>query len=263
MAKEEVLYQHFSTSEKAFVEKAVGWCQQVERHHAYQLTTFLNPKEEKITKNIAAHFSLKTYSSRELLDTESVRLVIAPDYYIFNPQDLEILALEINYPRKFHRLTHAQILGAMLNQLGIRREYLGDILLTETESVVLLDQKFGQLVQTAISKIAHVPVVFKERAVETISTIQQKEQEAFLVLLSSLRLDKVIAAAYKLSRSQAVKLIEAGSVKVAYVETKQASCIVEVGQLISVRGFGRIRIKEILGYSKHGKIKVNLDIIKK
>ncbi|MFX3924877.1 RNA-binding protein, partial [Streptococcus suis] len=51
------------------------------------------------------------------------------------------------------------------------------------------------------------------------------------------------------------KLIEAGHVKLDYVLTEQTSKIVEIGQLISVRRYGRVRLNEFLVFSKQGKIK--------
>lgn len=77
-----------------------------------------------------------------------------------------------------------------------------------------------------------------------------------------MRLDKLISVAFNLSRGTANKLIEAGHVKLDYVLTEQTSKLVEIRQLISVRRYGRVRLNEFLGFSKQGKIKLKLDIVK-
>ena len=261
--KNDGIFQHFTLEERDFVEKMIDACHQVEESYSYYLTAFLNPREEEILQSLAGYFHLQLHFSRQFLETEFVRVILAPDYYLLEEGDFELMVLEILYPRKFHSLTHAQILGTLLNQLGIRREFIGDILLGEEQAFVILDRRFGELAQTSLSKISRVPVSWKERALSQLPAKTSQDVRSQQVLLSSLRLDKLVATAFKLSRSNALKLIESGQVKLDYKEVKQAGKVLEVGQLVSVRGFGRVRLKEFLGFSKQGKLKLDIDIIKK
>lgn len=261
--KEEVLYQHFTLEERDFAEKMIGICQQVEEAYSYRLTPFLNPREEEIVHSIARHFQLSIFSSRKLLATEFVRLIIAPDYYVLDVDDFEMMALEIIYPRKFHSLSHSQVLGTLLNQLGIRREFIGDILIGEENLFIILEHKFGELTKTSVSKISRVPVTWRECPLASLSIKVNQDYQTVQLLMSSLRLDKFVAAGFKLSRTNSLKLIESGQVKVNYREVRQAGKVLQEGQLVSVRGFGRLRLKELLGYSKQGKLKIEIEIIKK
>lgn len=263
MKKTDGIFQHFTLDEREFVEKMIGICQQVEETYSYHLTSFLNPREEDILQSIAGHFQLKMYSSRQLLASEFVRAIIAPDYYVLSEDDFEMMALEISYPRKFHSLSHAQVLGTLLNQLGIRREFIGDILVGDEQLFVILDKKFGDLARSTVSKISRAPVTWKEHVLSSLPIGTNQDIKSIQLLLSSLRLDKLVAASFKLSRSKALKLIESGYVKVDYKEVKQAGKVLEIGQLVSIRGFGRLKLKELLGHSKQGKLKVEIEIIKK
>ncbi len=173
------------------------------------------------------------------------------------------MALEICYPRKFHQLSHAQVLGTLLNQLGIRREFIGDILVGDEQLFVLVERRFGELAKSTVSKISRVPVTWKEHILSELPLKTNQDYKSHQVLLSSLRLDKLVSVGFKLSRSNALKLIESGHVKVNYKEAKQASKVLEIGQLVSVRGFGRLKLKEFLGFSKQGKLKLDIEIIKK
>ncbi len=261
--KSDGIFQHFTLEERDFVEKMIDACHQVEESYSYYLTAFLNPREEEILQSLAGYFHLQLHSSRQFLETEFVRVILAPDYYLLEEEDFELMALEILYPRKFHQLTHSQILGTLLHQLGIKRDYIGDILLGEEQTFVILDRRFGELAQRSLSKISRVPVSWKEAVLSQLPAKTSQDVKSQQVLLSSLRLDKVVATAFHLSRSNALKLIESGQVKLDYKEVKQAGKVLEVGQLVSVRGFGRVRLKEFLGFSKQGKLKLDIDIIKK
>ena len=261
--KSDGIFQHFTLEERDFVEKMIDACHQVEESYSYYLTAFLNPREEEILQSLAGYFHLQLHSSRQFLETEFVRVILAPDYYLLEEEDFELMALEILYPRKFHQLTHSQILGTLLHQLGIKRDYIGDILLGEEQTFVILDRRFGELAQRSLSKISRVPVSWKVAVLSQVPAKTSQDVKSQQVLLSSLRLDKVVATAFHLSRSNALKLIESGQVKLDYKEVKQAGKVLEVGQLVSVRGFGRVRLKEFLGFSKQGKLKLNIDIINK
>lgn len=263
MRKETGIYQHFSPDEREFVEKMVDLCQRVEESYSYHLTAFLNPREEEILQSIASFCHLSAFSSRLFFQGEFARVIIAPDYYTLDQADFEMVALEISYPTKFHTLSHSQVLGTLIHQLGIKREWIGDILVADEHLYVVLEKKFADLAQGTISKISRVPVTWKECSLEQLPVSVDVEGRSQQVLLSSLRLDKVVAVAFKLSRANAGKLIDSGQVKVNYREVKQTGKTLEIGQLVSVRGFGRVRLKELLGISKQGKFKIELDIIKK
>ncbi|CRH91939.1 photosystem II S4 domain protein [Chlamydia trachomatis] len=260
---EKKLLQHFASGEKGFVEKIIDLCYQVEETYSYRLTSFCNPKQEEIVHSIAAYFQLQAFSSRDFVETEFSRIILAPTYYELDSQDYDIMALEILYPKKFHSISHSQVLGILLNQLGMKRQFLGDILIDDTQALVFIDRKFGLLAQSQIAKIGKAPIKWQEldwRELRLASPEEGKRQE---VLLSSLRLDKFVALAFRLSRGNAVKLISNNQVKVDYVETNQVAKSIELGQLISVRGFGRVRFKEMLGFSKQGKYKIVIKVFKK
>ena len=74
-----------------------------------------------------------------------------------------------------------------------------------------------------------------------------------------MRLDNVLATVLNLSRSNALKLIASGKVKLNYRQIEKANQTVMIGDMISVRGFGRFRLGQQEGISKSGKAKVVID----
>lgn len=263
MARPKDLLQHIPKEEHDFAEVILDMCQQVEETHAFHLTRFLNPKQEEIVRMLGAKYQLQVFSSHVFIETEFSRCIIAPNYYQLELKDFEIQLLEIQYPQKFNSLTHSQVLGTLLNRLGMKRDCLGDIVFNDDSCLVLIDNKFSLLAQQEIQRIGNVPIKWKERELSKWRGEIDVSYPTKKILVSSLRLDKVVAASFSLSRSQAVSLIESGHVKVDYSPNQQVSKALAIGQLVSVRRFGRIRLKEKLGYSRQGKLKIEIEIIRR
>jgi RNA-binding protein YlmH len=62
---------------------------------------------------------------------------------------------------------------------------------------------------------------------------------------ASLRLDAIASAGFGMSRSKMVDLINGNEVRVNWKEVTQASYQLKAGDLISIRGKGRLNIGEI------------------
>lgn len=260
----QTLFQHFAPDEREFVERIIDLCQHVEESYAYTVTPFVHKRQEDMIRSIAKHFELAAFSSRQwLTETEFSRVIVAPSYYDCQTDDFEIVLYEIDYPKKFHQLTHAQVLGSLLHGLGIRRDLLGDILIDEAGAYVLVDQRFSDLIEREMTKIARSPVSWKRLDWTQHQLGPKVLGEEVLLLVSSLRLDKLVAAGFSLSRTQASSLVEKGLVRLDYQAITQVAKVVEVGQMISIRGYGRLLIREVLGFSKQGKIKLKIEKIKK
>ncbi|MTB64380.1 RNA-binding protein [Streptococcus sp. zg-86] len=257
------LLQHFPREEKEFIEKIIDICQQVEMTYSYRLTAFLNPKQDEIAHSIAGYFQLRYFTSRSLVSTEFSRGIIAPDYYRLDEQDFDMAFVELSYPRKYASLTHSQILGTLVNRLGIKRQHIGDILLEEEHTYVLLDRRFVPLLVSEVQKVARTPVEWTEVDRKSISVKHSFDAETEQILVSSLRIDKLVSTVFRIPRSRASQLIEARQVKVDYHIVEQVGKTMEEGQLISVRGFGRVRVAKLIGYSKQGKVKLEVEVIRK
>ena len=73
----------------------------------------------------------------------------------------------------------------------------------------------------------------------------EKEPEQKTVFTSSLRADAVIAAVYRLSRSEAAGLIAAQKVFVSGRMVTSPSKEIPINEPISVRGFGRFKLVDV------------------
>ena len=76
--------------------------------------------------------------------------------------------------------------------------------------------------------------------------------------VSSLRVDNIISAGYGVSREKSSALVKGELVKLNHVVIKSPVKTVHEGDIISVRGKGRLEVREIGGTSKSGRIKIVL-----
>ena len=80
-------------------------------------------------------------------------------------------------------------------------------------------------------------------------------------MVSSLRLDAFLSSILKLSRSQAAALVEKKLVQVNYHIVEKSDYQVKIGDLISVRRFGRIVLLKENGQTKKDKKKLTVQLL--
>ena len=215
------------------------------------MTDFLNPREIQIVKDLANYYNLKFFVSSTFDNEEYGRVILAPDYYELDEDDFEIKRLEISYARQFNKLTHPK--------LGLERQVFGDVILDEEGRVQFnIASHLASYAIMTITKIGRVSVTLREVSKDDWISNQEKYSQSF-VLLSSMRLDNVLSTVLKTSRSNALKLIASGKIKLNYRQIEKSDQIISIGDMISVRGFGRFRLGQQEGISKSGKAKVVID----
>ena len=93
-----------------------------------------------------------------------------------------------------------------------------------------------------------------------ISDIEPPESktEISFVSVASLRLDCVVAAAFKLSRNNAVNIINQGLIYVNSEQILKCDYLLKRDDKLVLRGKGKTVIDEIIGESKKGRIHINI-----
>ncbi len=172
------------------------------------------------------------------------------------PFPIKLLSIKPMMEKFAEELNHRDYLGAMMN-LGVKRETLGDILVKGKEAYVFVDEKMAQYIVDNLDKVrhTHVKVAEIEALPEQLAT--KKEQRELLV--SSLRLDVVVAGRYKMSRSQALELFRGQKVFVNGRVCENNSYQVKEDDVISVRGHGKMSFKHISGETRKGRIYVTIE----
>ncbi len=187
---------------------------------------------------------------------ERKRLAIARPDLPLDTAQVELAALSIAGNFLFDPATHRDFLGAILGT-GIVREKLGDIIvLGERGAQVVVVPELIEFLEMSLTQVRSVPV--KSRPIELSELrVREPKKKEMTTVEASLRLDAIASAGFGMSRSKMVALINGGDVRVNWKEISQPSHNLSTGDLIAIRGKGRLEIGEI-AVTKKGRYRVDL-----
>ena len=153
--------------------------------------------------------------------------------------------------------THRDFLGALMH-LGIERDLLGDILVGEKQGYLFCQTSIVDFLCRELTQVKHTSVICELAA--SVKEYQETPPVLETVLVASERLDAVIAQVYHLSRSQSIELFRKKQVFVSgrLCENNSRDC--KPGEIVSVRGYGRLIYDGIDHTTKKGKQSVNLRV---
>lgn len=227
--------------------------------HSLQSTDFMDPYERKLAKSILNRFQDIEYKELGGIDVAERKVIsVYPDYlqYKFEENPIKSLMIE-GYTSNF---SHRDFLGAILN-LGIIRGKVGDILIHEGYTQIVVKKEISSYILNNLEKVANENVIIKEIPLDDLKppNVEYKYKKA---TISSLRLDVLISSTWNLSRKDSQRIVESGRVKVNWEPIDKASKEIDEGDVISTKGYGRFILSSIEGTSKKGKIKVELKLLK-
>lgn len=166
---------------------------------------------------------------------------------------IAVLKIESGYERE---LSHRDYLGTVLS-LGIERGKIGDILVKDKYAYIFVMEDIADFVEMNIRKIANCGVKLKRVSLDA-EDLPQREYIKINAVAASARLDAVLAAALNISRRESVLYISGGKVSVNHKPITDISFSVKNGDLMSVRGAGRIILEEIGTNTRSGRIHILL-----
>lgn len=230
------MLEHFK-GEEVFVKKVLDFKDQAEYKQRLILTPFYNPYYQSIVRNVIGHSQdIQVLQQGGFLNSESQRMIIAPSYYEIENDDFSIVVVKIIYAKNFEKISHRDILGALMS-LGVKRELFGDIVEKDGDYYVALDKNIYEYLKDHLTSIKRSKVKFVV-CDEMIEVQNQYQIRQFIV--SSFRLDKIISSFYKISRQKAADFIRAGHVKVNHKPVEQINYLCNNRDIISFKGHGRV-----------------------
>lgn len=173
----------------------------------------------------------------------------------FNPP-IKYIKTEPKNKKFSDSLCHRDILGALMS-LGIKRETLGDILISRDFSVIICLEKIAKYICENLESIRHTSVkctVFDKLPDNILEELSEKS-ETLTVFTSSLRIDALIAAVFSLSRNDAQKIVASERVFSNGRLVTSPSVTISENVQISVRGFGRFYLDCPPAETKKGRLR--------
>lgn len=215
---------------------------------------FLSPREQEMARFLFGNGEgLSFYGG--FPDAQRKCLVYLPDYLPEIPEDDPIVCLRATFYKGDHP-SHRDFLGALMG-FGIERHCVGDICVGEgyCDFFVLSDiaphllRDFESAGRTKV-RLSLMPL----------SEFAQPEEqtESFYDTLPSLRLDAVIAAGFRISRTRAGEYILSGKAAIDGLPCEKPDKAVDEGAAISVRGLGKMKLAAIRGKTKKDRIGVEI-----
>ncbi|MEM8831368.1 MAG: photosystem II S4 domain protein [Cyanobacteria bacterium P01_G01_bin.19] len=168
--------------------------------------------------------------------------------------DLAVLDIAGNF--LFDSATHRDFLGSILGT-GIVRDKVGDIIvLGERGAQAIVVPEMVEFLTTSLTQVRSVAVKTQQIDISELKIRPPKKKEITTVE-ASMRLDAIASAGFGMSRSKMANAIASNDVRVNWKEVTQSSHNVKAGDLIAMRGKGRLEVGEV-SITKKQRYRVNL-----
>lgn len=218
------------------------------------VTSFLSMSEQEIVKmEIKKYPTLYLKFDGGIKNAEYQKAIITP-----YEMDLDngITILKISYNKKYLTLTHRILLGSLMH-LGISRDRVGDIMICDDTAYVAVSDSISDYIINELTSISHQRVEISKTDEDIILEDKGIEKTIFV---ASNRLDAIISASYNISRDDSSLLIDKEMVKVNQKIVIKSFQSLNPCDIISVAHKGRIKITEISGLSRSGRIIIQVKI---
>lgn len=243
------MLEHFNKHEHQFVLKVSDWVNQVYYSHKIKTTKFLTLREQEIVQMLVNQNSeVRVRFEGGFQKAERKRAILYPDYLKLNNLSQYVKGYEIEYNQKLVTLKHPQILGS-LTALNIDRSLIGDIVILSNGRIYLaICEEFSEFFLQHFHKVGKHSILIKESSISQFEKIDQEDE--FEIIISSMRLDVIVASLMKVSRSQVHEYIMQAGVQVNWVIEQNHSRICQIGDVLSIKRHGRFRLKVLKSRTK-------------
>jgi len=223
---------------------------------AHCFTRFIEPSLERTARSAASQAEVQIAFYGGYPDSERR---IAAFYTGEAPEQWEypLACLELNWNAKYAQPGHRDLLGAVMG-LGLERSATGDIAMGEADGSAYLFAHADVASYISVNLESAGRASLRIRQITDAPKLKAPEGILLRVTVSSPRLDSVLAAGLKLSRGEAQKLVLGGFVKRNHTEELRGDIHLEEGDLLSVRGHGRMRVEGFEGLTRKGRQAVRL-----
>lgn len=210
------------------------------------MTDFLSPPElVEIQKVFNRLTEVQIIAWGGYPQAERQRVAIARAELPLEHSNVNVVALEIAGNFLFDSASHRDFLGAILGS-GIVREKTGDVIvLGERGAQAIVVPELVEYLEMHLKQVRSVPVQTQRIELSELKIKEPKKKELTTVE-ASMRLDAIASAGFGMSRSKMVDLIEGGDVRVNWKDISQSSHIIKSGDLVAIRGKGRLEIGEVM-----------------
>jgi len=235
-------------------KRLIDLSKQANRKGIVLFSDFLNLNEQNIYQQNLKSYETKTKSFGGVDFAERQIIAFIPDA-LYYEWEYPIVALKITpaYPKFAEKLGHRDILGALMH-LGINRSKVGDIYVGEDAYYIICEDSIADFFVENMDKIRHTIVKLSYIPLDELKSVQKmKEMDG---IVTSNRLDSILACIFKLSRSQVLELLRSEKVFINGKTMQNPSYTIKADEIVSLRGYGRFIFAGEFGTTGKGRLKI-------
>jgi len=244
--------------ERPTLRRLEDLCWRALQQNTATLSDFLTPREQFLAASAGRHAGVDAGFWGGYAQAERQRALFSPAYWTVHKEDYEIGVMSGNLGISAGA-SHGDVLGSILGT-GLKRSKIGDIAVGERGFLVAVSSDVEPYLLSHWSQVGKMDVHLEKVSGDAQWPVPDYRTQTGLV--SSLRLDALLAEFCRWSRSQAQAAIAQGKTQLNFAATTKTDERVEVGDIISIRGFGRIKLAEIQGETRRGKLRVTAAVLK-
>lgn len=256
--KQNILKNVSKPDEKLTFSKAFDRAYYCIKNYEPAFTDFLDPYKIASILSLIGNkydFNIRVFGGTDGCERQKIGFFpefISEDDYVF-----PISAIEITYNIKFSRsLTHRDFLGSLIG-LGIVREKIGDIITDDEKVFVFVDEDIAEFININLEKVGRTKVNTRIIPVDSIM-INDNLAEIRNIVVVSLRIDAVLSKVFNMPRGKVSELIKSEKAFLNWNLCDSVSKTVSEGDIITLRGFGRVKIIELIGKTKKDRFIISL-----
>jgi len=260
--KHRILKNISKPDEKLIFSKALDRAYYCIKNYVPSFTEFLDPyKTASIISLIGNEYDFNIRVFGGIDNCERKKIGFFPKFMPEEDCFFPISAIQINYNSSFgKKLAHRDFLGSLIG-LGIVRAKIGDILIEAENVFVFVDDDIADFINLNLEKVSNTRVKTK---IISIDEIKIKEDFGNLknITLASLRFDAFLSGVFNLSRSKACELIKSEKAFINWNICESPSKLISEGDIVTLRGFGRVKVIDFLGKTKKGRFLIAINKFK-
>lgn len=250
----EVLLRHLRDGEEREIgRRVVDLAEAALRDGEAKATDFLRPPELQVSCGILESIPGISYRAHGgYAKAERRRLSLFPEYLLVELIEEPVTAIEVRLEGAHPELSHRDYLGALLG-LGLRREKIGDVLVVTGGCQAVVAAEVAEYIVSHLIRVGRARVSVEAIDLERLEVEPERVKE-IRTTVASLRLDAVASSGFGTSRTRMAREIKAERVKVNWRPVRDPAAAVSVGDVLSIRGRGRVVVEEVAGTTKKGRV---------
>lgn len=266
MNKVEILSKYDNEEDKLIISRMLDKIGFVEKKNTVENTDFLDMHQrsilEKVLKNIKYnnYIVYGGYEEAErtiiVLYPKKLEKVFEEGYYDYNNivQVLRIMLPNENRGKYAHR----DYLGAII-KVGMKREKIGDILVDINGADIIIDKEIATYLNSSLRELTRFSKCeFETHKIEELN-VASINTETINIIIPSMRIDSIVSEVIKTSRSKAIEIINSERVFINNELVTKNSKVLKENDVITVRGKGRFKVKQILNQTKKGNLVLEIE----